>query len=249
MNIDDLGDLFDVDIDEEEVDTVGGLLAKAIGRVPIPGSHAPVAGLSLTAEKHGRPTAPHRDGHRATAGAAGRRDVEPLAGGSREGAAMTDERASDHRSDATPTPTTRRDDNSALMTFGGHSDIGRDSHTCGVVDRGGAAGSRVPGGVRLPGGPPERRQVDADQRPRRAEGRDHLLQAADHPAHHPRHRHEPEARSWSSSTPRGCTSRARCSASGSTTWSARRCSRSTSSGSACRPTSGRAPVTPTSPAS
>jgi len=51
MSIDDLGDLFDVDIDEEEVDTVGGLLAKAIGRVPIPGSHAPVAGLSLTAEK------------------------------------------------------------------------------------------------------------------------------------------------------------------------------------------------------
>jgi CBS domain containing-hemolysin-like protein len=51
MSIDDLGDLFDVDIEEEEVDTVGGLLAKAIGRVPIPGSHAPVAGLSLTAEK------------------------------------------------------------------------------------------------------------------------------------------------------------------------------------------------------
>ena len=51
MSIDDLADLFDVDIDEEEVDTVGGLLAKAIGRVPIPGSHAPVAGLSLTAEK------------------------------------------------------------------------------------------------------------------------------------------------------------------------------------------------------
>jgi CBS domain containing-hemolysin-like protein len=51
MSIDDLADLFDVDIDEEEVDTVGGLLAKMIGRVPIPGSHAPVAGLSLTAEK------------------------------------------------------------------------------------------------------------------------------------------------------------------------------------------------------
>ncbi len=51
MDIDDLADLFDVEIDEEEVDTVGGLLAKAIGRVPIPGSHAGVAGLSLTAEK------------------------------------------------------------------------------------------------------------------------------------------------------------------------------------------------------
>jgi CBS domain containing-hemolysin-like protein len=51
MSIDDLADLFDVSIDEEQVDTVGGLLAKALGRVPIPGSHAGVAGLSLTAEK------------------------------------------------------------------------------------------------------------------------------------------------------------------------------------------------------
>jgi len=51
MDIDDLAELFRVEIDEEEVDTVGGLLAKAIGRVPIPGSHAEVAGLSLTAEK------------------------------------------------------------------------------------------------------------------------------------------------------------------------------------------------------
>jgi CBS domain containing-hemolysin-like protein len=51
MSIDDLADLFHVTIDEEEVDTVGGLLAKTIGRVPIPGSHAGVAGLSLTAEK------------------------------------------------------------------------------------------------------------------------------------------------------------------------------------------------------
>ncbi len=51
MSIDDLADRFDVVIDEEEVDTVGGLLAKTLGRVPIPGSHAGVAGLSLTAEK------------------------------------------------------------------------------------------------------------------------------------------------------------------------------------------------------
>jgi CBS domain containing-hemolysin-like protein len=51
MSIDDLADRFDVTIDEEEVDTVGGLLAKALGRVPIPGSHAGVSGLSLTAEK------------------------------------------------------------------------------------------------------------------------------------------------------------------------------------------------------
>jgi Mg2+/Co2+ transporter CorC len=33
------------------VDTVGGLLGKTIGLVPIPGSHAVVSGLSLTAER------------------------------------------------------------------------------------------------------------------------------------------------------------------------------------------------------
>ncbi len=51
LDIDDLAELFGVLIEEEEVDTVGGLLTKAIGRVPIPGSHADVAGLTLTAEK------------------------------------------------------------------------------------------------------------------------------------------------------------------------------------------------------
>ena len=51
MDVDDLAELFDVDIDEDEVDTVGGLLAKTIGRVPIVGSTAQVAGLLLTAER------------------------------------------------------------------------------------------------------------------------------------------------------------------------------------------------------
>jgi CBS domain containing-hemolysin-like protein len=51
MDIDDLAELFDVHIDEEDVDTVGGLLTKAIGRVPIAGSHGAVAGLVLTAER------------------------------------------------------------------------------------------------------------------------------------------------------------------------------------------------------
>jgi CBS domain containing-hemolysin-like protein len=53
MHVDDLAELFDVTIDEDEVDTVGGLLGKLIGRVPIPGSHAEVAGLWLTAERMG----------------------------------------------------------------------------------------------------------------------------------------------------------------------------------------------------
>ena len=51
MHVDDLAELFDVTIDEDEVDTVGGLLGKTIGLVPIPGSCGEVAGLSLTAER------------------------------------------------------------------------------------------------------------------------------------------------------------------------------------------------------
>ncbi|WP_347351455.1 hemolysin family protein [Intrasporangium sp.] len=51
MDIDDLAELFDVDIEDEDVDTVGGLLTKAIGRVPITGSTGSVGGLVLTAER------------------------------------------------------------------------------------------------------------------------------------------------------------------------------------------------------
>jgi len=51
MDIDDLADLFGVEIEEDEVDTVGGLLSKLIGRVPIPGSRAEVAGIELVGEK------------------------------------------------------------------------------------------------------------------------------------------------------------------------------------------------------
>ncbi len=51
MDIDDLAEYFDVDIDEDEVATVGGLIGKTLGRVPIVGSTAEVAGLVLTAER------------------------------------------------------------------------------------------------------------------------------------------------------------------------------------------------------
>jgi CBS domain containing-hemolysin-like protein len=47
----DLAELFDQEIpNEDEVETVGGLLASALGRVPIPGATATMAGLTLTAE-------------------------------------------------------------------------------------------------------------------------------------------------------------------------------------------------------
>ncbi|MFL6101615.1 MAG: hemolysin family protein, partial [Actinomycetales bacterium] len=50
MHLDDLGELFDVELEDDDVDTVGGLLAKALGRVPIPGASAQVHGLELTAD-------------------------------------------------------------------------------------------------------------------------------------------------------------------------------------------------------
>jgi CBS domain containing-hemolysin-like protein len=50
LGVDELAELFEVTIEAEDVETVGGLLAHALGRVPIAGSEATVAGLRLTAE-------------------------------------------------------------------------------------------------------------------------------------------------------------------------------------------------------
>ncbi|WP_212829144.1 hemolysin family protein [Catellatospora sp. TT07R-123] len=50
LPIEDLGELFDVDLPADEVETVAGLLAQALGRVPIPGAHVSVGGLTLVAE-------------------------------------------------------------------------------------------------------------------------------------------------------------------------------------------------------
>jgi CBS domain containing-hemolysin-like protein len=51
LPIDELNELFGTDIEVEDIDTVGGLLANALGRVPIPGAEAQVDGLVLTAER------------------------------------------------------------------------------------------------------------------------------------------------------------------------------------------------------
>jgi CBS domain containing-hemolysin-like protein len=54
LAVEDLGELFDVELpDRDDVETVGGLLAEALGRVPIPGAQAVVHGLQLTAEETG----------------------------------------------------------------------------------------------------------------------------------------------------------------------------------------------------
>jgi CBS domain containing-hemolysin-like protein len=50
LPVEDLGELFGVEIDDTEVETVAGLLAQALGRVPIPGAVATVGQLRLEAE-------------------------------------------------------------------------------------------------------------------------------------------------------------------------------------------------------
>ena len=50
LGVDELGDLFDVDLEDDDVETVGGLMAKKLGRVPIPGAQIEVEGLRMTAE-------------------------------------------------------------------------------------------------------------------------------------------------------------------------------------------------------
>jgi CBS domain containing-hemolysin-like protein len=50
LPVEDLEELYDVELPHEDVETVGGLLAMALGRVPIPGATAEVGGLKLVAE-------------------------------------------------------------------------------------------------------------------------------------------------------------------------------------------------------
>lgn len=51
LPVDELGDLFGVGLEDDDVDSVGGLLAKALGKVPIPGAEAEIHGLVLQAER------------------------------------------------------------------------------------------------------------------------------------------------------------------------------------------------------
>jgi CBS domain containing-hemolysin-like protein len=54
LPVEDLAELFDVELPEDDdVETVGGLLARANGRVPIEGARAEVGGLRLIAESTG----------------------------------------------------------------------------------------------------------------------------------------------------------------------------------------------------
>ncbi|TSD62395.1 hemolysin family protein [Aeromicrobium piscarium] len=50
FDVDDLEELFGVPIEDDDVDSVGGLMAKHLGKVPIPGSVVEVDGLRLEAQ-------------------------------------------------------------------------------------------------------------------------------------------------------------------------------------------------------
>ena len=52
FSLKDLEELLDIEIDFDEADSVGGLLAWAIGRVPVSGARAEVCGIRVFAEEH-----------------------------------------------------------------------------------------------------------------------------------------------------------------------------------------------------
>ena len=56
LPVEDLGELFGIELDDTDVETVGGLLAQQLGRVPLPGTEAEIEGLNMRAEggKDGR---------------------------------------------------------------------------------------------------------------------------------------------------------------------------------------------------
>ncbi|QEE61398.1 HlyC/CorC family transporter [Salinibacterium sp. dk2585] len=51
LAVDELGELFGFDLDDDDVDSVGGLLTKGLGRIPESGDTASVSGLLLTADR------------------------------------------------------------------------------------------------------------------------------------------------------------------------------------------------------
>ncbi|WP_438855894.1 hemolysin family protein [Agromyces sp. M3QZ16-3] len=51
LPVDELGELFGLDLEDEDVDSVGGLLAKELGRLPLRGDRVSVSGLLLEAER------------------------------------------------------------------------------------------------------------------------------------------------------------------------------------------------------
>jgi CBS domain containing-hemolysin-like protein len=48
---DEVGELFDIELDDDDVDSIGGLLTKTLDRLPVQGSQATVGGLVITADR------------------------------------------------------------------------------------------------------------------------------------------------------------------------------------------------------
>ncbi len=75
LDIGDLGELYGVELDDEDVETVGGLLAKSLGRVPIPGASAvvvlPEDAASTASSSAGYPNSGFPSGSFGPPGAAG----------------------------------------------------------------------------------------------------------------------------------------------------------------------------------
>lgn len=72
LPVEDLGELFDIEIDDDEVETVGGLVALVLGRVPLPGATVTYDGLILAAEG-----GPNRQGRQRITTVVVRRAPEP----------------------------------------------------------------------------------------------------------------------------------------------------------------------------
>lgn len=60
MDLEDVGELFGVELEDDDVDSIGGLLGKELGRIPTPGATAVVRGLLLTGGASRGPRARHR---------------------------------------------------------------------------------------------------------------------------------------------------------------------------------------------
>ena len=60
LHVEDLGDLFGIELEDDDIDSVGGLMAKELGRIAVVGDRVEVSGLVLEAERsdapHGRVT-------------------------------------------------------------------------------------------------------------------------------------------------------------------------------------------------
>jgi CBS domain containing-hemolysin-like protein len=51
LPVDELGELFGLELDDDDVDTVGGLVSKTLGRLPGVGSKASAHGLLFTVDR------------------------------------------------------------------------------------------------------------------------------------------------------------------------------------------------------